>query len=210
MNLHRTLAVTVMASIALWFAAPAAIAHDVLIESNPESGSTINELPSEFYWRFSDEISAVGVAAVVNQGQKTVARLTVTTDGPEMTAPAPALAAGSYTIAWRVVSSDGHPVDGEISFELLQDSDPNSSGTPGDSTDDGGTDGATATDDAPSSSDPTAAAPSGGADNSAAGTPAEDDSSDSGRPWVLIAVLVAVLLVAGAALAVSTRRRGQE
>ena len=30
--------------------------------------------------------------------------------------------AGNHTVAWRVVSSDGHPISGEFSFEVLNDS----------------------------------------------------------------------------------------
>lgn len=44
-------------------------------------------------------------------------------EGRDVTQPlaAPLAAGGPYEIAWRVVSSDGHPIQGLISFEITED-----------------------------------------------------------------------------------------
>jgi methionine-rich copper-binding protein CopC len=75
--------------------------------------------------------------------------------------------AGEYTVAWRIVSADGHPVHGTFPFTLT---------TPGTGT---------------------AAAPSPNTDRSGRSTPTTDTGSGGPAVWLWLAGASALLLVAG-------------
>lgn len=95
----------------------AAYAHDTLKSSSPAKDSHVSKLES-IELVFSGRIRFPTVVLHDAQGKQ------VTLDPPEATGdkvttrvPQPP-AAGAYTIAWRVVSSDGHPIEGEIPFTV--------------------------------------------------------------------------------------------
>jgi methionine-rich copper-binding protein CopC len=98
---------------------PPAAAHATLIDSDPKDGATVQTLPDQVRLEFSEEVGSpafVDVTAAdgteVADGDPQVLGATVeaplTADGP----------AGTYTIAYRVVSADGHPISGELTFDV--------------------------------------------------------------------------------------------
>jgi len=99
-----------------------ASAHAALISSDPADGSSVETLPGEVTLEFNEAIADPAYVVVtapdgvrVNVGDATVA-------GPQVTqaldAQGLALPAGTYTLAYRVVSADGHPISGEQTFEV--------------------------------------------------------------------------------------------
>lgn len=98
----------------------AASAHSALTGSNPTSGSTIRTLPEQLELRFNERVSDISPAMVLRRDGATVATLTPRVDGQRLVADAPQeqLPDGRYTLVWRVVSADGHPVDGVVAFTL--------------------------------------------------------------------------------------------
>ena len=106
---HLALMVAVLAGLA--GAGPAA-AHAKLVATDPAREATVTSLAA-VRLRFSEvlrpEFSTVAVTAPdgaqVVSGSPAVA-------GTEITVPVAAAAPGSYTIAYRVLSADGHPVEG--------------------------------------------------------------------------------------------------
>lgn len=96
-----------------------ASAHSALIASTPRAGSTIDRLPDRVELRFNDELSDIGPALILRRGRTTVARLEPQVDGRVLRASAPQdLDDGGYVLVWRVVSGDGHPIDGGVPFRL--------------------------------------------------------------------------------------------
>lgn len=100
-----------------WATAAPASAHNELKSTSPASGATVDRTPSEVVLTFNEPALALG----------TVLRVTGPT-GAVQTGP-PVLvdeyvrqplqagaAAGRYVVAWRVTSTDGHPVSGSFSF----------------------------------------------------------------------------------------------
>ena len=95
-----------------------AYAHSALRESAPRDGAVLAEPPSEITLVFNEKL----------QGQFTTIKVTTSdgavvdvekarTDGAKAIQLLPAaLAAGEYTVAYRILSADGHPVTGKISF----------------------------------------------------------------------------------------------
>lgn len=100
-------------------AAPAR-AHDTLIAADPPDGAVLSEAPAHVALTFSGEpleLSPVVVVsdasgAAVTAGAPAVVGRNVRLDLP------PALPDGDYTVAWRVVSADGHPIEGSHSFAV--------------------------------------------------------------------------------------------
>ncbi|WP_131739744.1 copper resistance CopC family protein [Actinomadura roseirufa] len=93
-----------------------ALAHTRLVSSTPGKGATAGPV-SEVKLVFSDEIKVAKVV-VKGPGGKTfqagAAERAGTTVTQKLTG---ALPAGSYTVAYRVVGEDGHPIEGdELNF----------------------------------------------------------------------------------------------
>lgn len=188
------LAATLLTAFLLLFAWPqSAAAHDSLIDSNPAADSTNETLPDELTLTFSAAlISGEGSTAVVVRDAEgnSIAEGEPTLDGAMVIQPLAAeAAAGEYTVLWQVVSSDGHPTDGEFSFTLTADA----AGT------------------TPPSAEPTTAPDDASAAPSAAPTAAEDPNMASGfslsTPWIIGAAVV-LLIVAFIVFMIVRSRRG--
>ncbi|MFE3448206.1 copper resistance protein CopC [Nonomuraea sp. NPDC059194] len=98
-------------------AAPPAFAHDALKSSDPKKDSTVKTLEQvELEFNATPKLPFVIVrsadGAEVQEGKPEI-------DGKVVTQRLKGvLPDGGYTIAFRVVSSDGHPIEGEIPFKV--------------------------------------------------------------------------------------------
>ncbi|GAA1653579.1 hypothetical protein GCM10009733_058570 [Nonomuraea maheshkhaliensis] len=105
------------AALLVFGAAAPALAHDVLKSSSPAKGAKVTSL-DEVRLEFSAKMRMPFVIvrgagdAQYQSGKPEIdgAVVTQAVDGP--------LPDGKYTIAYRVVSSDGHPIEGEIPFRV--------------------------------------------------------------------------------------------
>jgi methionine-rich copper-binding protein CopC len=125
--------ITVFAAVltfaALLLVAGPASAHDQLLSSDPKDGATLDEHPASISLTFSAapldtgiEVALVGPDGVTAQGQD------IQVDDKVVTAQlADDLPAGRYDVAWHVVSSDGHPIDGEFSYVVEAAAEPTAS-----------------------------------------------------------------------------------
>ncbi|HEY5881936.1 MAG TPA: copper resistance CopC family protein [Nakamurella sp.] len=97
-----------------------ASAHASLIGSDPADGAVLTSAPTVAKLTFDDNLADFEPVVTVtgpdgNQYQSGAP----TVDGAQLSSAVAALpVAGTYTIAYRVVSDDGHPVEGTVSFEL--------------------------------------------------------------------------------------------
>lgn len=106
--------------------APAALAHNTLISSSPEADEEIDSAPDEVTLTFSGEVQAAGDSAntilVTGPDDQTYEEGEVRVDGETASVDLrPLEAAGEHTIAYRIVSADGHPVEDEFGFTLTED-----------------------------------------------------------------------------------------
>ncbi|SEI97533.1 copper resistance CopC family protein [Demequina mangrovi] len=102
---------------ALAVAAPAT-AHTALVGSDPEEGATVSEL-AEVSLEFTEELLEIGneLAIVAPDGTRTALVVDEpVTETISAAVPDEALAAGENTLVFRVVASDGHPIEGEVTF----------------------------------------------------------------------------------------------
>ncbi|WP_147915860.1 copper resistance protein CopC [Ruania zhangjianzhongii] len=102
-------------------ALPAA-AHSSLLSSTPEDGAELDEAPDAVVLTFNENITDLGTDIVISgpDGEDAAGGETEI-DGAEVTRQlSDELAAGQYSVTWRAVSADGHPIDGELTFTLTE------------------------------------------------------------------------------------------
>jgi methionine-rich copper-binding protein CopC len=100
-------------------AGPAA-AHNVLTSSDPTDGSTLQTAPTTVRLTSDQPVQDFEpVVTVIGPDGNRYESGAPVVDSTVVTAGVNALpVAGAYSIAYRVVSADGHPVEGEIKFQL--------------------------------------------------------------------------------------------
>lgn len=101
--------------------ASAASGHAGLLSSNPQDGASLEVAPAEVVLTFSEELlSDLVEISVLDAGDNpvVVTELPQTPPpGTDVKLPWPTdLPPGEYSVAFRVVSADGHPVTGRITF----------------------------------------------------------------------------------------------
>lgn len=178
---------------------PHAHAHNDLVSSVPADGGTVASLPTTASLVFSEPLGTTGLQVAITDGVGTpvaglaasgVADATLTQELPTSMTP------GRYTLAYRVVSVDGHPVGGTITFTVDAAAAPTTSPASPSAT------ASTATRGTPTASTaPTAGTPPMTSQATAA------TGSDNGVHWWWLVIAVAVVLGLGLTLA-RRRRRG--
>ena len=98
-------------------------AHDTLLESDPADGATLETSPEAITLTFSADILEVSpLVRITDESGEQLAEIPPSVDGPVATATLEEpLPAGTSTVQWRVVSSDGHPIEGTFEVTVEQD-----------------------------------------------------------------------------------------
>lgn len=98
-------------------------AHDTLLESDPADGATLETSPEAITLTFSADVLEVSpLVRITDESGEQLAEITPSVDGPVATAALEEpLPAGTSTVQWRVVSSDGHPIEGTFEVTVEQD-----------------------------------------------------------------------------------------
>jgi methionine-rich copper-binding protein CopC len=119
-DVPRSLAVLLAALVLVMVSRGPADAHASLVATSPEDGSKIATAPPSVELTFSEDVDSAFVAVTAPDGTK------VTTSDPRMAGTdvradlAPSDQRGRFTIAYRIVSDDGHPVTGEVTFTTTE------------------------------------------------------------------------------------------
>ncbi|MEV4315450.1 copper resistance protein CopC [Actinocrispum sp. NPDC049592] len=120
--LHRLVFGGLTAAALLVAAAPNALAHAELLGTTPSNGEHLAAAPAEVVLRFSEKVSPVRDGTVLLDGRgKRVgsAQAEPAGDGTKVRLPLPDdLTDGVYSVTWRVVSADSHPVHGAFVFSV--------------------------------------------------------------------------------------------
>lgn len=179
--------------LSLGVASPA-LAHDELVDRSVVADAQTGSADA-IRLSFNNSIIEVGTEIVVTSTDGAdVTDGAPEVSGPDVTQPLTSdLPEGDYDIAWRVVSSDGHPIEGGFVLQL---------GAPG----------PTQAEDAAivetdGSADPVAGAESDADGGSADETATEETSSAAGGAWTAILIGVGGVAVVLAALALMARKR---
>ncbi|GGB32468.1 hypothetical protein GCM10011492_23900 [Flexivirga endophytica] len=175
--------------VAVFGVLPAAQAHDYLVGSTPKLNSTVTAAPEQVSLKFNDIVltrPAPPQLSVQGPDGRYYETGCATVTDADVVVPVALGGTGKYTVTWRIVSADGHPVSDSISFTYRPEA---------------GVTGAKGI-----------AAPKPCTGKTTAATPdSEPKSSDGGAPTgaIVAVVIIAVVGVAGAALIVLTRGRRQ-
>lgn len=107
---------------ALLTTGPAA-AHDQLLTTDPADGATVQSLPAQITLTFNEDVlpdAGATIVEVTDAAGATVAQGAPAVSGAAVTQElaSPADPNGAYSVAWKVVSSDGHPVSGTFAFTV--------------------------------------------------------------------------------------------
>ena len=99
-----------------------ALAHARLLETDPADGARLSEPPKQVQLRFNEPIEAefTPVKVLDQQGNR-VDRDDAQVDSEDrrtVTAGLNESAKGTYTVQWRVISADTHPVNGSYEFSV--------------------------------------------------------------------------------------------
>lgn len=108
-----------------------AYAHTQLVSTEPSLGTQLQSAPTRVVLTFNAEVEAAYSSAAVIAGNADPQDLTIDVDGGRLVAEVPPAApsvgasgdAVPWTLLYRVVSVDGHPVSGQVSFSVLPGSD---------------------------------------------------------------------------------------
>lgn len=102
---------------ALVVTASPASAHASLESSSPTDGSTLTATPPEIMLRFNEPIKDGLNEVSVTSGSTDVADGEVQVEGEAVYQPVKhTMKPGEYEVKYKVVSADGHPVSGTLSF----------------------------------------------------------------------------------------------
>ncbi|ETT58057.1 copper resistance protein CopC [Paenibacillus sp. FSL H8-0457] len=171
-------------------------AHSKLESSTPAADAKITESVKEVNLSFNENIDEnLSTLKVKNaQGEEVeVSEVKVNQNTMAGTLAGP-LPSGSYTVEWKIVGGDGHPVDGTYAFEVDA---PEGEAAPETSTDTEETPADTGSTPDETTADDTAADnadPSTDTNQQAENTPANDTSEGNGSTvWIVIIVIVAVV-----------------
>jgi copper resistance protein C len=162
-------------------AAPAE-AHTTLTSSDPAKGASV-AAPAQIRLTYADPVRFPGVVLLDAKGGHHEAGKASAVDNHVTQQVGGTLPPGVYTVGWRVVAEDGHPVTGEYKFTVKGG---------------GGS---------PSASSAGAPSSSAGAPSSAPASPAAEPAQHtSSAGWWWIGLVVVVLAVIGGTLALLRRR----
>ena len=97
------------------------LAHAQLRASDPSEGAVLAVAPEMLTLEFNEAVSPLVLRLIAPDGSATDLEGTAQ-NATVSTAPPADLANGTWLLSWRVVSSDGHPVGGSLTFHIGQPS----------------------------------------------------------------------------------------
>lgn len=96
-----------------------ASAHASLSGSDPAQGAVLSTLPETVELRFNEAVATPAYVVVTDaDGARVDAGDAEVVDGTVTQPLAGTGAAGRYSVDFRIVSADGHPVSGTVTFEV--------------------------------------------------------------------------------------------
>ncbi|UYM05151.1 copper resistance CopC family protein [Solicola gregarius] len=119
MSLRLPAAVIAALFLVLIQTAGPAFAHATLVRSDPKDGAALDSEPTTVSLTFNEDVSTPAQLQVTAPDGAPLASKAPTVDGTEVSQSIDtANLAGTYTIAYRVISADGHPITGELTYEV--------------------------------------------------------------------------------------------
>jgi methionine-rich copper-binding protein CopC len=114
------LLLTALGTVGFTQAGPAS-AHASLVSSSPKDNSRVATLPDKVVFHFDENVGSPAYVIVKAPDGSTISHgKPVTLDNTVTQVVTPNGEAGTYSMAYRVVSADGHPVTDQLSFQVTR------------------------------------------------------------------------------------------
>lgn len=118
-SLRLPIALAAALYVVLFCAVGPASAHASLVSSNPKDGASLDNEPAKVSITFNEDVSTPAQLEVTSPDGEALADTEPVVDGPTVTQTLHSSGyKGTYTIAYRVVSADGHPISGELTYDV--------------------------------------------------------------------------------------------
>ncbi|MCX6400506.1 MAG: copper resistance protein CopC [Propionibacteriales bacterium] len=112
------LALLVAAFAVIGMAAPAS-AHASLVSTDPAEGAVLAAAPEEVTFTFDESVQLVPDGLLAFDASGDPVEIDASASGKVVTGDLPSdLDDGTYVLTWRVVSADGHPIAGSLTFHI--------------------------------------------------------------------------------------------
>ena len=97
-----------------------ASAHAELVSTDPEEGAVLAAAPSSVTLTFNEPVRLTSQEVAVYDAEGDPVASSAEASGAEVavTLPAADLADGTYVVSWNVLSGDGHPISGALTFSV--------------------------------------------------------------------------------------------
>ena len=97
-------------------------AHTGLTSSSPGDGEVVAEDIHEVVLEFNSKIESTSIVKVFNENEEEIIVSNIQVNDHVMTgAFMSPLANGTYTVDWKIIGADGHPIQGNYSFVVSQE-----------------------------------------------------------------------------------------
>ena len=98
-----------------------ASAHAELVSTDPEEGAVLDAAPASVVLTFNEPVRLTSQEVAVYDAEGDPVEASASATGVDVTvalAGAADLADGTYVVSWNVLSSDGHPISGALTFSV--------------------------------------------------------------------------------------------
>jgi len=106
----------------LGLGAPSAVAHSELVSSNPSASAIIQQLPEQVELEFNEDLLNLGSGnsvTIISPSGEDLGMGETNTDGSKITRLINTTSeSGTFKVKYRVVSADGHVVNGNYTFDV--------------------------------------------------------------------------------------------
>jgi methionine-rich copper-binding protein CopC len=127
-HIFRSAATLSLSLAALIGVSSPAMAHSDELNTSPEQGSTVDAGRIPITLTFGEELltgddSISHEIVVANEAGALIPALCASAEGFDLSSAAAIDQPGKYSVTWRTVSADGHPVDGTFDFTVVNNTD---------------------------------------------------------------------------------------
>lgn len=98
-----------------------AYAHTGLTSSSPADGEDIAEEVYEIVLEFNTKIESTSIVKVFNENSEEIASNTQVNGSVMTSGFMEPLEGGTYSVEWKIIGADGHPILGTYSFTVSQE-----------------------------------------------------------------------------------------
>lgn len=120
--MKRVLAIIALTVSVLFAGSGTALAHNVLLNTDPADGAKVSVGPQQVRLSFDQPVRpGYDTVTVVGPGHTFWTDAPPRIAGSDVVEPVHELGpAGVYVVSYRILSNDGHPVEGRVSFTLTK------------------------------------------------------------------------------------------